>query len=153
MAIDDRIRGFFTDVGLAFSATDEAAIYVLELDGRAVSALMTLATGRTILTLVVYIADEVRGSLNTAPLWAAMFEDTVPRGITTVDIHGVTEHARKWATYSEEFQRLYIFNSRPTGQLLFASKSIATSLSRLLAAWRDDMGDKEHGWTQRDSSD
>ena len=130
MALDRRLRGFFCDVGRAFAATDEAVIHVMMLDGEPVGALFGLARGATMLSLVIYLADRVRRQLNTAPLWSALFEDAALSGHTRIDIHGMTDNARKWSTHSEAFQRLYVFSSNPWGLCLYGAKAAATTISR-----------------------
>ena len=131
MSLDEGLRGFFSDVGHAFAATDEAAVYVMSLDGEPVGALMALGRGSTMLSLVIYLADSVRRKLNTAPLWTAFFEDAAARACTSIDIHGVTDNVRKWSTHADAFQRLYVFSPHARGLALYGAKSAATALSRL----------------------
>lgn len=136
MPIDERLRHFFTDVALSFAASNEAVIHVMSLNGSPAAALFALSRRSTILSLVVYLRDDLRDTLNAAPLWDALIRDAVAHNITELDIHGVTAYARKWATRVETYQRLYIFSPHLKGRALWASKALMTALSRQIAQRR-----------------
>lgn len=136
MAIDERLRGFFTDAALAFAADDDAVVHVMSLDGRPVGAMFGLSRRSTMLTLVVYLRDDVLDVLNAAPLWDATIQDAIDRGMTELDTHGVSSHAKRWATHTDTYQRRYIFSSGARGRALWASKALATSASRWIASAR-----------------
>lgn len=137
MPIDDRLRRFFTEVAHAYAAKDDAVIHVMSLDGRPAGCLFGLSRDNVMLSLVVYLRDDMRNILNAAPLWDALIRDATARNMTELDIHGVTAYARKWATREDMYQRLYVFSPHLKGRALWASKALATALSRQLARHRD----------------
>ncbi|WP_162419792.1 GNAT family N-acetyltransferase [Microvirga brassicacearum] len=145
MSLDSTLKQFFTDVGRAFAEKDEAVVHVMSLDGRPVGALFGLSRGTTILSLVVYLRDDMREVINNAPLWDSLLRDAMARGMTELDTHGVSSHARKWATNADSYQRLYVFSPHLRGQALWASKSLATMLARRLAGGRDVTGSNTDG--------
>ena len=145
MPIDDRLRRFFTEVAYAYAANDDAVIHVMNLDGRPAGCLFGLSRGNVMLSLVVYLRDDMRDILNAAPLWDSLIRDATARNMTELDIHGVTAYARKWATREETYQRLYVFSAHLKGRALWASKALATTLSRQLARRRDGFKGEHDG--------
>ncbi|MBB3021701.1 hypothetical protein FHR70_004806 [Microvirga lupini] len=145
MPLDDQLKRFFSEVAYAYADNDDAVIHIMSLDGHPAGALFGLSRRNVMLSLVIYLRDEVRTVLNASPLWDALIRDAVERGISELDIHGVTAYARKWATCATNYQRLYIFSPHFRGRMLWASKALATTISRRWAERRDNPGSDDDG--------
>ncbi|MBF9197533.1 GNAT family N-acetyltransferase [Microvirga terrestris] len=145
MPLDVQLKRFFSEVAHAYAAEDDAVIHVMSLDGRPAGALFGLSRRNVMLSLVVYLRDDMRTVLNAAPLWDSLIRDAVERQITELDIHGVTAYARKWATSATNYQRLYIFSPQIRGRMLWASKALATTISRRWAERHDNNGSDDDG--------
>lgn len=143
--LNDELRRFLTEVSVAFASSDDAVIHVMCLNGNPVGAIMGLSRQHVMLSLLIYLRDDVRSSVNTTPLMDALIQDAISHGMVELDINGVTEFARKWATHEEKYQRLYIFNRHPRAQLLRISKSLVTNLSQLSRSIEQDQNGDDYG--------
>lgn len=129
--LDDRIRLFLTEVGTAFASSDDAVVIVMNFNGIPVGAMMGVSRRSIMLALLTYLRDDMRDTLNTYPLMDAFIQDAIAHGMTSLDMNGVTEYTRRWATHEDRYQRLYIFNRHPKARILQVSKALATNLSQL----------------------
>ncbi|WP_166802301.1 GNAT family N-acetyltransferase [Microvirga pakistanensis] len=129
--LDDRIRLFLTEVGTAFASSDDAVVIVMNFNGIPVGAMMGVSRRSMMLALLTYLRDDMRDTLNTYPLMDAFIQDAIAHGMTSLDMNGVTEYTRRWATHEDRYQRLYIFSRHPKARILQVSKALATNLSQL----------------------
>lgn len=141
--LDDPLRRFLTEAAVSFAAGDDAVIHIMSLNGLPVGAMMGLSRRKTMLSLLIYLRDDMRDVLNSAPLWDALIRDAIRHGMVELDTHGVTASPKRWSTHEEHYQRLYIFNRNPKARFLRISKALATNLSQLARAVEqdDDGGD------------
>jgi hypothetical protein len=129
--LDDELRRFLMEVGVAFASSDDAVVHVMSLNGKPVGAIMGLSRQQVMLSLLIYLRDDAREIINASPLMDAFIRDAIAHGMTELDINGVTEYARRWATHEDRYQRLYIFNRHPRSQFLRITKALATNMSQL----------------------
>lgn len=133
LALDDKTRSFFREVATRFSADDEANLLILSFGDTDAAGLFTLERSGTSIGVALYRSERLGSPITATPIFRALFENSISRGLKRIDFNGYTRHYLKWAKSSHTYTRAIFFNSSVYSRLLQIVDGSAVAFGRLIS--------------------
>jgi hypothetical protein len=130
LALDERGRRFFQEVGVRFAADDEAQVLIVGFGETDAVGMFTLERGDTAVGVVTYRSERLGSPVGIAPLWRELLQGYIERGFRTFDINGYTRNYLKWATGERRYGRPTLFNKGAYSRTLHALDEMALRIGR-----------------------